>query len=213
MAIDARLNGNNEMKNGWSWLLLSLLVSASAHAQLYKWVDPNGKVTYSDTPPPASATRVEEKSVATGSISSAGLSFELAEAVRKYPVTLYTTSDCEACKSGRAMLNARGIPFTEKTVHSNDDIARLKQAGGTQQLPFLTIGTKKLTGADSEEWNTALTAAGYPATNQLPGTYRNPAPQPAAPQKAAAPKPAADDPPAPAERPPATGNAPPGFRF
>ena len=202
------------MKTGWSLLLLSLVVSASAHAQLYKWVGPDGKITYSDTPPPASAKKVEEKSVTTNSASTAGLSFELAEAVRNNPVTLYTTSNCEACDSGRTILTGRGIPFTEKTVTSNEDIARLKQAGGTQQLPFLTIGSKKQTGADPDAWNAALTAAGYPATNQLPGTYRNPPPQAAAPKKAAEPKPAASETPStPTDRPPAAGNAPPGFRF
>ena len=118
------------MNHRWSWLLLSLLVSAGAHAQLYKWVGPDGKVTYSDTPPPASAKKVEEKSIGTGSVAASGLPFELAEAVRANPVTLYTTSNCEGCDSGRELLNARGIPFTEKTVHSEDDIARLKQAGG-----------------------------------------------------------------------------------
>lgn len=202
------------MKNRWSWLLLSLLVSASAQAQLYKWVGPNGKVTYSDTPPPASAGKVEEKSIDTGSSVTSGLPFEVAEAVRSNPVTLYTTSNCEGCASGRELLKARGIPFTEKTVSSDEDIARLKQAGGTRQLPFVTIGRNKLTGADHDEWNTALTAAGYPATSKLPSSYRNPAPQPAAPKKTET-KPAAEEPApqAPAERPPAAGNAPPGFRF
>ncbi len=203
------------MKNRWSLLLLSLVVSASAHAQLYKWVGPDGKITYSDTPPPSSAKKVEEKSVTTNSASTAGLSFELAEAARNNPVTLYTTSNCEACDSGRTILTGRGIPFTEKTVTSNEDIARLKQAGGTQQLPFLTIGSKKQTGADPDAWNAALTAAGYPATNQLPRTYRNPPPQAAAPKKAAEPKPAeaTETPSTPSDRPPAAGNAPPGFRF
>lgn len=204
------------MKNGWSLLLLaiSLSIAASAHAQLYKWVGPDGKITYSDTPPPASAKKVEEKSVSTNSASTAGLPFELAEAVRNNPVTLYTTASCEACDSGRAILTGRGIPFTEKTVTSNDDIARLKQAGGTQQLPFLTIGSQKQTGADPDAWNAALTSAGYPATNQLPRTYRNPSPQAAAPKKAAEPKPAASETPETAtDRPPAAGNAPPGFRF
>jgi glutaredoxin len=201
-------------KSGWSLLLLSLVVSASAHAQLYKWVGPDGKITYSDTPPPASAKKVEEKSVSTNSASTAGLPFELAEAVRNNPVTLYTTASCEACDSGRAILTGRGIPFTEKTVTSNDDIARLKQAGGTQQLPFLTIGSKKQTGADPDAWNTALTTAGYPATSQLPRNHKNPAPQAAAPKKAPESKPAASETPStPTDRPPAAGNAPPGFRF
>jgi glutaredoxin len=206
-------NGDDKMKNGWSWLLLSLLVSASAHAQLYKWVGPDGKITYSDTPPPASAKKVEEKSVSTNSVSTAGLPFELAEAVRNNPVTLYTTTNCNACDNGRNALTTRGVPFTEKTVNTNEDIARLQQIGGGKQMPFLTIGSNKQTGFGEDTWNAALTAAGYPAASQLPRTYRNPAPQAAAPKRTET-KPASEaDAAPPSDTRPAAGNAPPGFRF
>ena len=43
-------------------LLLLLPVAASA-VKLYKWVDKDGKVTYQEFPPPASATKVEEKDI------------------------------------------------------------------------------------------------------------------------------------------------------
>lgn len=205
------------MKKSWSWLPLSLvvtlLVTANAHAQLYKWVAPDGKITYSDTPPPSSARKVEEKALAVGP-SSTGLPFELANAVKASPVTLYTTSKCEACTDARNFLNTRGIPFAEKTVNNNDEIARLKQAGGDRQLPFATIGSNKQSGFNSDLWDAALTRAGYPASNQLPKTYRNPAPESAAPKARTAESKPASDAPAPAtDTLPATGNAPPGFRF
>ena len=204
------------MKNGLLplSLLITLLFSANAHAQLYKWVAPDGKITYSDTPPPSSIKKVEEKALATGP-STAGFPFELAQAVKGSPVTLYTTAKCEACTDARNLLNTRGIPYTEKTVNSNDDIARLKQAGGDRQLPFATIGVQKQSGFNSELWDTALSSAGYPASSQLPKSYRNPAPEPAAPKPKAAEARAADNQPAatPADTLPATGNAPPGFRF
>lgn len=38
-------------------LLAALLASATAYGQAYKWVDPDGKIRYGDTPPPgANAT-------------------------------------------------------------------------------------------------------------------------------------------------------------
>lgn len=42
-----------------------LLATATVAAQVYKWVDKDGKVQYTDTPPPASATKVEAKKVDT----------------------------------------------------------------------------------------------------------------------------------------------------
>ena len=43
-------------------LLLLLPVVASA-VKLYKWVDKDGKVTYQELPPPADASKVEEKDI------------------------------------------------------------------------------------------------------------------------------------------------------
>ena len=40
-----------------AWILaLSLAVAGSAAAQMYKWVDKDGKVRYGDTPPPGAKT-------------------------------------------------------------------------------------------------------------------------------------------------------------
>lgn len=203
------------MNKRWSWSLLPLLLlSLNAHAQLYKWVGQDGKVTYSDTPPPASVKRVEEKAISSAGPATSSLPFELASAVKANPVTLYTTSKCSGCDSGRALLNARGIPYTEKTVNSNEDIARLQQVGGDKQLPFLTVGRNKQSGFEADAWNTMLSGAAYPEASQLPASYRNSPPQAAAPKKAAETRaeaaPAHDTP---GDSLPAAGNAPPGFRF
>src|SRR5260221_10575262 len=40
-----------------SWIFLALLFAlGTAHAQLYRWVDKDGKVRYGDTPPPGAKT-------------------------------------------------------------------------------------------------------------------------------------------------------------
>ncbi|HTH43774.1 MAG TPA: glutaredoxin family protein [Oxalicibacterium sp.] len=203
------------MKNR-SWLLISLLLTASAHAQLYRWVAPDGKVTYSDVPPPSSVRQVEKKDMASGP-STAGLPYELAQAVKANPVTLYTTAKCAPCDDARTMLKTRGIPYAEKTVNNSDEIARLKQLAGDQQLPFLTVGAKKQKGFESNIWDTILSAAGYPQSSRLPPDYQYPAPESAAPKAkpAATPTPAVADRPSDAlpDTPPPAGNAPPGFRF
>lgn len=205
------------MKRVNSLLFIALLAgSAAAQAQLYKWVGPNGKVTYSDAPPPAGAKTVENKTVSSGG-NGADLPFELAEAVRNHPVTLYTGEKCAPCDQGRSLLKARGIPFSEKTVSSNADIERLRQIGG-ESLPLLIIGRNKQKGFEQGTWNVALTAVGYPESNKLPKTYRYPQAESAAPS--ARPMQAKhSDMAKPAEEtraddlPPPTGNAPPGFRF
>jgi hypothetical protein len=70
------------------------------------------------------------------------------------------------------MLNARGIPFTEKTVNAPADIQALQRISGDTGLPFATIGGQQLKGFSDAEWTQFLNAAGYPATSALPAGYR-----------------------------------------
>lgn len=202
-----------------SWFILLLLFIASAQAQTYKWVDASGRVTYSDQPPPASFN-AQKKPLAGTEESSGGLPYVLLQAVKSNPVTLYTASSCAPCDDGRALLRSRGIPFTEKTVASSADMARMAQAGGDGRLPFMTVGRNPQTGFDASSWDAALTAAGYPETSQLPANYRHVPATPAAPagkspEKTAQPKePAEPAPPRlPNRLPPTKGDVPPGFRF
>lgn len=206
------------MRGGSLILMLCLLGAANVQAQMYKWVGADGKITYSDVPPPPSAKKLETKAVDAPGSPLSGLPFELAEAARNNPVTLYTGDACPPCNDGRTMLNARGIPFTEKTVTSNEDLARLRQVGGDNNLPLLVVGRNKQKGFSDTNWNSALSAAGYPITSKLPKSYRNPAPAAAVPivkaDKAEVAKTAQEQSTTRQDDvPPAGGNAPPGFRF
>jgi glutaredoxin len=205
-------------------LLLTLtmvLAAGAASAQVYKWVDAKGVTHYSDQPPAPSAAakaKVEIKSFSGGGSPLADLPPELAEVVRNRPVTLYTTADCEGCNQARAMLLARGVPYSEKTVTTAEDQAALKKAGSNGQLPLLLVGRGKLIGYEQSSWEVMLGDAGYPAQKILPPTYRNPPPAAAAPKqpdaaaqaRAAAQAEQEDE--SRRQRPPAV-NAPPGFQF
>jgi glutaredoxin len=203
---------------------------ACAQPLLYKWTGADGKVNYTDKPPPASAMRTEAKPFPGAAAGGSELPFELAEAARNHPVTLYTTANCPACDEGRKLLSERGIPFGERTVNSNEDIVQLRKISGDRQLPLLLVGRSRQLGFEPSNWNTALSAAGYPETSRLPRNHVQP------PAEALAGAPAAGAPAATLPKnsigaagsaaaggaanrndatalPPAVGNAPPGFRF
>jgi glutaredoxin len=194
--------------------LALLLCAAGAGAQMYKWTDAKGVVHYSDQPPPGKA-RVETKSFASGD-SQVELPYGLAEAVRLNPVVLYTASGCNACDEGRALLKQRGIPFSEKTVKSNEDQQKLKEAGGDGQVPLLVVGSDKRVGFEAGAWNEALTSAAYPTQKVLPANYQYPAAESAAPARPLARNVTRDREPDAASKPkapPPPDDAPPGFRF
>lgn len=196
---------------------LGLLLSPLVQAQMYKWVGPDGKITYSDTPPPANVAKVEKKAVNLNGPADAGLPFELLQAVRNAPVTLYTAPGCGPCDAGRNMLRTRGIPFSEKTVNSSDDQTKYRQISGGNDLPFITVGSARLKGFESSAWTTALNAASYPETSQLPRNYQYRAAEPLVPPPPPPPpKPSASPAPSPTTTPrpsPTPNNNPPGFQF
>ena len=150
-----------------------------ATAQVYRIVGADGKVTFSDKPPADSSAKVTTPATGAGSsVLSPLLPFELRQVAAKYPVTLYSANDCAPCAAAKSMLTSRGIPFTEKTVNSNDDVQALQRISGETSLPFLTIGGQQLKGFVDSEWSQYLNAAGYPAASVLPASYRAPAPTP-----------------------------------
>lgn len=203
-------------------VLAGNLLSSVAQAQsVYRITGADGKVTFSDQPPPpASNAKVSAANVSsTGAAASAGLPFELRQVATKYPVTLYTGDNCAPCGAGRSLLTNRGIPFTEKTVTTNEDAQTLQRLSGDNSLPFMTIGSQQLKGFSDSEWTQFLNAAGYPPSSVLPASYRSPEPTPlvsvatapAAPVAGAAPAAGAKRRPAPPAEPPV--NNPAGIRF
>jgi glutaredoxin len=159
---------------------LSVLATQALHAQtVYREVTPDGHVTFSDQAPvkPGKVTS-KETSVAPATTSATALPYELRQVVGKFPVTLYTSSGCAPCESGRHLLRTRGVPFTEKTVNTASDTDALQRLSGFNSVPFLTIGAQQIRGYSNSEWIDYLNAAGYPEQTALPATYRNPEPSP-----------------------------------
>jgi len=164
------------MKVQWTIGVLFCVVALAAHAQ-YKYIGPDGKVVYSDQPPPPTA-KVLEKKVGSAQSSGGGeLPFTVQRAMKSFPVTLYTAPNCGApCSEGRTLLTQRGVPFTEKTVKTAEDAAEFRKTVNSEQLPVLLVGSNKQAQFEQGAWNSALNAAGYPTDNQLPAGYKNPAP-------------------------------------
>lgn len=208
-------------------VILALGAGAAPAQTIYRTVGPNERLTFSDIPPAAGDALAAPGSASAGTAASE-LPYALRQVASRYPVTLYTGSNCGPCGAGRNFLTARGVPFVERTVNSPEDVAALQRLSGDASLPFLTIGGQQIKGYSDVEWSQFLDAADYPKTSQLPSSYRAPAaaplvavtrPEPGtAPARSATPaEPGVETVntrprPAPQARPPASQN-PAGIRF
>lgn len=163
----------------WIPALIAVLAAAPAAAELYKWVDADGNVHYTDTPPPANAKKTERKKLGDKPTAQA-VPYSLQQATKNFPVTFYTYADCgEICDRAAALLAKRGIPHT--TRDPMDPATRqelLQLTKGEKVAPVLTVGSQTLTGFEEGAWNAALDTAGYPSTPI------GPAPQTATPAQA-----------------------------
>lgn len=148
--------------NRIAFLIAVLLVAGTAQAaQLYRWVDDKGRVEWRDTPPPASAKKVERRTVESSVIETSELPYSVQQAVRNAPLTLYVNDCGDACTKAKAHLNRRGLPFTEKNPRDNIDTFK-KLTNGGMEVPLLFVGREALKGYEEGMWDTALDNAGYP---------------------------------------------------
>lgn len=156
-----------------SLLAALLLATAAASAQTtYRWTDPKTGVTViSDLPPPPGTRGVTVSESSSLAGDEPQLPYATRRASARFPVLLYTSADCNACEQARALLNGRGIPFSERLISSQEELTALgRQLGGDAVLPSLSVGRQHSTGFTAAAWNELLDLAGYPAT--APYGYR-----------------------------------------
>lgn len=147
-------------------LVAGLALPLAAGAQTaYRWVDKDGKVHYSDQPPPREIKKVEQRRLGISNIDTSGLPYETRKASQDHPVTLYTAPDCKSeCQGAREFLARRGIPFRETSVSGPDEAAAFLKTFGTDKLavPAVTVGSQKQQGYEEGAWGGMLDNAGYP---------------------------------------------------
>ncbi|HTT37078.1 MAG TPA: glutaredoxin family protein [Burkholderiales bacterium] len=165
--------------------IVFLAVSAgwAAAGELYKWVDKDGKVHYTDQPP-GQDVKAQERRKFGDKPGTGPLSYSLQIAVKNFPVTLYNADCADACPKATALLKKRGVPFTDKSARDPVFAEELKAlTGGKLLVPVLKVGKQVLTGFEEGAWNTTLDAAGYAkagtAAARAPATTaRAPEPKP-----------------------------------
>lgn len=162
-------------------LLCMFAVYSAQSASLYRWVDLDGKVHYTEQPPPPSAARkVEEKALGTQPTDNVQLPYASRLAAKNFPVTLYISGSSDVSTKAREHLTKRGVPFSEKDAGTPEVQAELKKLTGALEVPVLAIGAViRLKGYEAGAWDAALDEAGYPKS--VPSSMR---PKPVEPAKA-----------------------------
>ena len=141
---------------------LAMASAPLAAAQLYQWKDAQGRMMYSDQPPPASVTNAQQKSF-KGNLIESGESYATKTAREKHPITLYASACGVPCDEARKLLTDRGAPFSNKDPQASPEAqAELQKLTGRSSVPVLVVGSDRIDGFEAGQWQAALDRAGYP---------------------------------------------------
>ena len=165
-----------------------IAAGAAAQQQVYRYVDKDGKVVYSDRSPPTDSKDVQAKRLSPNFIESNPVPMATAQAAERFPATLYTFACGTVCQNAEALLNRRGVPYTTVNVEDVKGAEQLKKLTGEQQAPVLQLGDKLVAkGFNESRWQAMLDEAGYPKSAPRRTTTPKGAPEPAPPPPASAP--------------------------
>jgi glutaredoxin len=172
------------------FLVLTACIACSATAQQYRWTDKDGRIQYTDAPPPPWAKDVRRSNVVSPSSTAkpaastapkpeAQVPFEVLRLQKDFPVSLYTSPNCkEGCDLARAALNQRGVPFKEVQVYDPDSNEELKRVSGAVEVPTLLVGRTAHRGFEQGAFDALLDSAGYPRAGLLPRRAQKAPPAP-----------------------------------
>jgi hypothetical protein len=157
--------------------LLALSMAFPAIAEVYRWTDAQGRVHYSDTPPPPSVKKLKR--------IAAPESVDSTQKGNQPPVVLYNGNCGATCDQAADFLRQRKIPFTLKNANNDPKVAQeLKTRTGAQEIPVLFVGESMQRGYSPNIWDKMLDVAGYgsqankeQATQEQSGGSGNAVPQ------------------------------------
>jgi glutaredoxin len=127
-------------------ILLALFLAWPAFAGVYKWTDAQGRIHYSDSPPPVAKTTQLRLQSYSGPV-------HVSQAIgADGGVTIYTTEWCGVCKRAKAFLKQNGVSFREWDVEKTDyGAVKFRQLGGSG-VPLITVGSEKMMGFDASRF-------------------------------------------------------------
>jgi glutaredoxin len=138
-------------------------IGSHAAQTLYKSIDSEGKVIYSDRPPvegrlektlnfedqpgsalpPATSAYVEQlrrSGLAPPQVATAG-------------IVLYSATWCGFCKRAKAYLAGKGIKYRDFDIDTRDGMNAFAQAGGGKGVPLLIAGGRRVQGFSPAAYN------------------------------------------------------------
>lgn len=123
---------------------IGLVFTTTATAEIYKWVDEQGNVHFTDQPPPNQTT--EKIEVKINSYTSPKIVDVDRLFGKSNKLVMYSTSWCGYCKKARNYFIANNIAFEEYDVENTNKGKRDYDKLGGGGVPIILMGNKRMNG-------------------------------------------------------------------
>lgn len=137
-----------------------LCLSATAGAQIYKWVDEDGRVHYGSRPQ-VGAT-VQDVTSRVKSLGNFVTTEALPDSATTAQLIMLSTDWCKICKKAKAWLNLKGISFTELNVEKDSEGKRRYKELNGKGVPIFLYGKQRMNGFNPGRLEQMLTAGKPP---------------------------------------------------
>ncbi len=125
--------------------LLLLVIPFISVAEIYKSIDENGRVIFTDKPS-VSAEQIEVDTSLIGTV----------EAGKSKHVVMYSTSWCGVCKDARKYMRTKGIRYMEYDIEKMPSRQREFKRLGGKGVPLITVGEQKMSGFSASRLESML---------------------------------------------------------
>jgi glutaredoxin len=135
-----------------------LIASTPASADIYKWIDADGRVQLSDRPPvEGGAEEVELPPINTYEAVSIEVPEGGQDSQSRRPqsggskkVVMYSASWCGVCARARRFFQAEGIPCRELDIEKSSKARREWKRMKATGVPVILVGSRRMNGFSEE---------------------------------------------------------------
>lgn len=135
--------------------VIILLLAVSAHSEVHKWVDNQGRVHYSDEKPNDQDSEVLEiiepmtfEHTSVYDVPDFLGFFSTPEQAGKKRVVMYSTERCGYCKKAKRYFESNNIAYKEKDINKSKQYRKEWNKLGGSGVPVILVGKKKIHGFD-----------------------------------------------------------------
>lgn len=128
-------------------LCVFLLLAQPAAAEVYKYVDAQGRTHYTDKPPDKNKAELLQLQVNTYSGKPVlEQNSEALAGLAKSRVLLYGTQRCGVCKVARNWLRKRGVSFSDYDIDRSVQAQKEYLQMGVSGVPVIVVGRQRMLG-------------------------------------------------------------------